>query len=216
MSKNRRWRHGGSVNTYTEEDFEHVGDCFRCGRPGHFIRDCFARTDINGDIITGQPIPRTVQGRRGRPKVETRRTTPVGGIYVLQLEHGSYYVGKSEDIRARVQSHYDGTAGCAWTSQFPPVSPIPPTTPWLPDFESWERAETLSLMKDYGHNRVRGWKYTMPELDSDSIESLYNDIVERFDLCRKCGRSSHMVSKCYASSEASWISSFRRGHPFSF
>ena len=46
-------------------------------------------------------------------------------VYVLKLEGGGYYVGKSSNWRRRVQEHVDG-CGSRWTQLHPPVrcSPV--------------------------------------------------------------------------------------------
>ena len=42
-------------------------------------------------------------------------------VYILRCNDGSYYVGHTEDVPARVQRHQDGT-GAAWTAARRPVS----------------------------------------------------------------------------------------------
>ena len=42
-------------------------------------------------------------------------------VYILRCRDGSYYVGHTEDVPARVQRHQDGT-GVAWTAARRPVS----------------------------------------------------------------------------------------------
>ena len=42
-------------------------------------------------------------------------------IYILRCNDGSYYVGHTEDVQARVQRHQDGR-GAAWTAARRPVS----------------------------------------------------------------------------------------------
>jgi hypothetical protein len=30
------------------QGIQSVGKCFRCGRPGHYVADCYARSDADG------------------------------------------------------------------------------------------------------------------------------------------------------------------------
>jgi predicted GIY-YIG superfamily endonuclease len=42
-------------------------------------------------------------------------------VYILRCSDGSYYVGHTEDVPARVNRHQDGT-GATWTAARRPVS----------------------------------------------------------------------------------------------
>ena len=44
-------------------------------------------------------------------------------IYILKLEAGCYYVGKSDDVKKRVDSHFKGK-GCEWTKRYKPIKLI--------------------------------------------------------------------------------------------
>ena len=41
-------------------------------------------------------------------------------IYVLKLQGGRYYVGKSQDVIGRYKQHMDGK-GSAWTKKYKPI-----------------------------------------------------------------------------------------------
>ena len=123
------------------------------------------------------------------------------GVYVL-LTHanGKFYVGKSHNIAARVREHKAGRgASCfQFTEQSRLVKPLtaPVTTGAEPDWESWERNETLTRMYEYGINNVRGWMFTSAHMTDDDKDKAFQQICEKFDLCRRCGRGSHFVKDC--------------------
>ena len=41
-------------------------------------------------------------------------------IYILRLQGGRYYVGKSDNVLDRYQQHYNGN-GSAWTNKYKPL-----------------------------------------------------------------------------------------------
>ena len=41
-------------------------------------------------------------------------------VYVLELEHGKYYVGKTRDVARRFQQHLSGLSSI-WTRMFKPM-----------------------------------------------------------------------------------------------
>ena len=41
-------------------------------------------------------------------------------IYVLLLEENKYYIGKSNNIDNRLESHFNGN-GSAWTKKYKPI-----------------------------------------------------------------------------------------------
>lgn len=116
------------------------------------------------------------------------------GVYVLQKEDGSFYVGKSLNVAERLKQHANGTgASCAHGS----VRRVPTTTsPIVDDLEAWERAETLTRMRHFGISRVRGWMYTTPKLSDSQREHAFQQVCEKHDLCRKCGNAGHFAAKC--------------------
>ena len=73
------------------------------------------------------------------------------------------------------------------------------------DGESGEREETLELMLRYGIEKVRGWRFTRVELTATDVEDIEKDLTERNRLCRRCGRSGHLVGECFARTRVSLV-----------
>lgn len=161
--------------------------CYRCGRRGHWISECYAKTHVNGRSLCSN-----------EPGSKRRKT----GVYVLGDEGGRMYVGKSQDVERRIEQHRSGegtqflhgrlrrlVVGEAGTER---------------DLESWERNETLARMYRHGVGKVRGWMFTSARLSAEQEELAFGQICEKYDLCRQCGRNTHFADKCFARSRAFW------------
>ena len=122
------------------------------------------------------------------------------GAYVLRSrETNICYVGKSENVGQRIIQHQRENSRDVLNRE----SLL--TTGSVDDLESWERNEVLTRMYREGMESVRGWRYTRRgRLTADEMISARNDIVEKFDLCRRCGRNSHFADRCFARSPAYW------------
>jgi hypothetical protein len=70
--------------------------------------------------------------------------------------------------------------------------------------ESWERDEVLTRMHEYGIDNVRGWMYTLKTIPIEQKVSAFDQICEKFDFCRKCGRNSHFIRDCHSMSTDLW------------
>ena len=110
-------------------------------------------------------------------------------------------MGKSAGIAERLRQHAAGE-GAACAKGF--LRRISPLTPHMHDLEAWERAETLARMRKHGIASVRGWMYTAPELGQYLREHAYQQICERFDLCRRCGREGHFAAACAGAARPPW------------
>jgi hypothetical protein len=77
-------------------------------------------------------------------------------------------------------------------------------TPPQADFESWERTETLARMHKHGIDAVRGWMYVSVELTQAQREHIFQQVCEKFGLCRVCGGGGHFASACTAKGRAIW------------
>jgi predicted GIY-YIG superfamily endonuclease len=120
-------------------------------------------------------------------------------IYVLCLEGGRYYVGKTNDIIERYQQHLNGN-GAAWTRKYKPISLVK-TIENVSSFE--EDKITKEYMAKYGIDKVRGGSYVEIELSEFHIAALKMEIWSAKDLCTQCGRPGHFVKDCYAKTDAS-------------
>lgn len=118
------------------------------------------------------------------------------GVYVLELPGRRYYVGKSNNIEERIRQHADTTDERGATCAKGFLRRVPTVTPRQADMESWERTETLTLMYRNGIGKVRGWFYTLPKLTPQDREHAFQQICEKFDLCRQCGKSNHFTNEC--------------------
>jgi len=65
-------------------------------------------------------------------------------MYILRCSDGSYYVGHTEDVLARVQRHLDG-AGAAWTAARRPVSLV---------FEEQHPSEAAAIARE---RQIKRW-----------------------------------------------------------
>lgn len=113
-------------------------------------------------------------------------------LYVLKLQKGKWYVGKTTDIMKRYQQHADGK-GSAWTSKYPPVSLVE-SKPVLSPHD--ENNITKDYMKNYGVENVRGGAYTQIVLDDSMISVLNSEFLGNSDKCFKCGLPGHFANKC--------------------
>jgi len=191
--------------------------CYRCGRKGHFASNCYARTSKEGDSLDSSSESdddddnyRYARSKKAKPNPPLSLGSAgtgspvVSGVYVLQTRNGLFYVGKSNNVKARIQEHRSGLgAACLDGSSFQVVTRLL-TSGSTADLESWERNETLQRMKAHGIENVRGWMFTSKNLTDKDREDAFTQICEKFELCRRCGRSSHFADRCFARTRDSW------------
>ena len=120
-------------------------------------------------------------------------------IYILRLEGGRYYVGKSDNVLNRYEQHLKGS-GSAWTRKYKPVA-LEKTIENVSHFE--EDKVTKEYMSKYGIDMVRGGSYVELELSDFHMDALKMEIWAAKDLCTQCGRAGHFVKDCYAKTDAS-------------
>jgi hypothetical protein len=123
--------------------------------------------------------------------------TDTTNIYILKLKNNKYYVGKSNDPQKRFKEHISGN-GSAFTKKYKPISIekiIPNATKY--DEDKWVKI----YMEKYGIENVRGGAYSCVDLDEDQICSLANEFVSANDLCKRCFRSGHFITSCYATTD---------------
>lgn len=113
-------------------------------------------------------------------------------LYVLQLENGKYYVGKSADVMKRYEQHKTGS-GSAWTQKYKPVKMLM-CRELNGDHD--ENNVTKDYMKKYGINNVRGGSYTQVSLPSDVESVLQREFLGNADVCYKCNLAGHFANAC--------------------
>lgn len=111
-------------------------------------------------------------------------------IYILQLNYGKFYVGKTDNPKFRLDSHFKN-GGCAWTKKYKPQQ-IMALFPDCDDFD--EDKYTLKYMSKYGIDNVRGGSFCRSELkDKSMIERM---ITSSNDCCHFCGEKGHFIRNC--------------------
>lgn len=118
-------------------------------------------------------------------------------IYILKLQEGKYYIGKSNNVIKRYQQHVEGT-GSSWTRKYKPIT-LEKTVAQQSAFD--EDKFVKEYMSEHGIENVRGGSYVADELTQQQIDSLKAEIWGANDLCNKCGRESHFYKDCYAKSD---------------
>lgn len=142
-------------------------------------------------------ILRGICTSKGRPvQAQQQRRPPVQAVYVLELEGGRVYVGKSQNVSRRAEQHTGGR-GAAFTKLYRPTGRLLPRLGSLDgDGDGPERDETLRQMEARGCNMVRGWKFTGRTLTAQDRAEIEANVRELRDLCRRCGREGHFSHAC--------------------
>jgi len=119
-------------------------------------------------------------------------------IYILRLRAGKYYIGKTKNVDKRWAEH---TAGCGsgWTKKYPPLSLVKSVVS-TSQFD--EDRYVKEYMGKYGIENVRGGTYSNVVLDANCIALLEKEIRHSKNLCVRCGRGTHFVKDCYATTDS--------------
>ena len=123
--------------------------------------------------------------------------TSTNYIYVLKLEQGKYYIGKTNNIKRRYMEHLQGS-GASWTAKYKPLrleKLLPSTNPFDED------KYTKQYMTIFGINNVRGGTYVTDYLPPEQIALLKREIWAAIGACVRCGRKGHFYETCYTKTD---------------
>lgn len=113
-------------------------------------------------------------------------------IYILNLAQNKFYVGKTDNPKFRLDSHFKN-GGCAWTKKYKPIQ-ILGLFPDCDDFD--EDKYTLKYMSKYGVDNVRGGSFCQPTLSRENINTIERMISSSNDCCHFCGEKGHFIGRC--------------------
>ena len=113
-------------------------------------------------------------------------------IYILQLECGKYYVGKTKNMDIRYRQHMNGN-GSFWTKKYKPIK-IEREIPNCSNFD--EDRYVKEYMSRYGVDNVRGGAYIQEKLDSSTKRFIRNELLMANDMCLYCGEKDHFAKTC--------------------
>jgi predicted GIY-YIG superfamily endonuclease len=119
-------------------------------------------------------------------------------IYILRLQGGNYYIGKSDDPMKRYDEHLRGQ-GSAWTKLHKPIS----CERVILNASAFDEDKyTKEYMAKYGIDKVRGGTYVERDLSQEQVDSLQKEIWAAQDKCTRCGHQGHFVDACFATKDA--------------
>jgi len=127
------------------------------------------------------------------------------GIYRILLEKDKIYVGRSIDIKKRINSHKK-SSGSSWTKKYPYVKRLDTITNNNTLFSELE--ETIKNMALYGINNVRGSMFR--KINLTRTEKIYAAQLycEMYNLCSRCGSNEHFIGNCKQNHVEPWVHKF--------
>ena len=124
-------------------------------------------------------------------------------IYVLELEGGKYYVGRTTNLLGRIDQHRGHCkkyAGAKWTQKYP-VKKMIRVIETDNLFE--EDMYTKMYMGMHGIDNVRGGSYVFDSITREQRRILDSELNTASLVCRSCGSPNHFTNKCEYRSRAS-------------
>jgi hypothetical protein len=113
-------------------------------------------------------------------------------IYILKLQGGKYYVGKTTNPSFRLDKHFNGD-GSAWTRKYPPIKVVE----LISDCDDYDEDKYTKIWMDkYGIDNVRGGSFVSLTLDDSTINHLSQMSNGTNDNCFNCGKSGHFAVDC--------------------
>ena len=113
-------------------------------------------------------------------------------IYVLQLEKGKYYIGKTSNPKFRLEQHFN-SSGSQYTKKYTPKKVLQ----IIPNCDNFDEDKyTLKYMEQYGINNVRGGSFCQLKLDKDNLSTIKKMINGSSDKCYICGETGHFAKDC--------------------
>ena len=113
-------------------------------------------------------------------------------IYILQLQNGKYYVGKTSNPSFRLEQHFNAESS-NWTQKYKPISLID----IIPNCDERDEDKyTIQFMERYGINNTRGGSFCEIKLSDTNISTLNQMIRGVSNKCYICGRRDHFANDC--------------------
>ncbi len=113
-------------------------------------------------------------------------------IYILELESGKYYVGKSNSPEIRIADHQYGM-GSKFTLLYKPIRLIE----IISDCDDYDEDKyTLQYMDKYGILNVRGGSFSEIQFSKTNLMMINRMINGAKNQCFLCGSKEHFVKHC--------------------
>lgn len=114
-------------------------------------------------------------------------------IYILRLQKGKYYIGKTSNPIFRLENHINNK-GSEWTKLYKPLELLE----LIPDCDDYDEDKYTKIYMDkYGIDNVRGGSYTGIELSTNTIKQLIKSSNSANNRCFTCGKFGHFSNNCY-------------------